>query len=225
MRPHLLALAAVCLASAVASAQGPSNEEAPMPPDFEPEGQGDGPKVPRAHANLPVSPIFFTGIGVSVEAGGGFGDFLDQRARSATTAEGLWTVRVSVGTRRHLAFDAAYVGNAQTVHAPALEHDAKLSGHGAETCVRYNMFTGAWQPYVSAGVGFVHYTFGRAVAAEGVASSGNVIELPLAVGVALRWSALVLDTCFALHTATGWDMVIGANMSTWNIAARLGVEF
>jgi len=213
----------MCLISAVALAQGPSNEEAPPPEHYRPHVRGhDG----EPGDELKPSPFFVTGIGVSVEAGGGFGGYLGGGANSASTMAGLWTVRVTVGTRRHLAYEGAYVGSASTVNAFGLEHDAKLVSHGLETAVRFNLLTGMWQPYATAGVGIMHYSYGGSqVSSAAVDTSGNVVELPLGVGFDGRWNGFIADARFALHPATGWNLTPGANMSTWDLSARLGIEF
>lgn len=234
MRLHLPLAAALCLTGTFASAQAPSLEEAPPvapakvpPPRHQADVRGaDGDEDRGVDTNADVPRHLITGIGVSIEAGGGFGGFLDSRANRAATGEGMWTIRASFGTRRHLAYEAAYVGHAQTVNAPGLEHNAKLVGHGVETGVRYNVLLGMWQPYASAGIGLVHYSYGDSiVTGEGMSSSGNVVELPLTVGMAVRYSGLIVDTRFALHPGTGWGVVANANMSTWDLAARVGFEF
>jgi hypothetical protein len=164
--------------------------------------------------------------GISVEAGGGVGGFMDTRISSVTTAQGQWTARFAVGTRSHLAGEAAYIGSAQGVHALGISDGATLVGNGAEGLVRFNVLTGMWQPYAAAGIGWTHYSLGNAtLTTSDVQSSGDVATFPLGVGLAWRMGGAVLDGRVSFHPATTSAIIRNFNMSTWDVQAKAGFEF
>jgi len=96
-------------------------------------------------------PQLLTSWGMAVSAGGGVNDFINDDAQEMTGVGGSWDARLVVGTRKYVAFEAAYLGSAQSIDALGLETDARLVGNGAEGVVRVNAMTGALQPYVFAG--------------------------------------------------------------------------
>ncbi len=165
-------------------------------------------------------------VGIAVEAGGGVGGFVDERMSSQTTAQGQWAARAVFGTRRHLAGEAAYVGSAQGVNTLGVSNGAKLVGNGGETALRFNLLTGMWQPYATAGVGFMHYTLGNAqLTTSDVQPTGDVATFPLGVGAAWRNNGVVLDGRVSFHPATTSGILRYANLSTWDVNAKAGFEF
>jgi len=165
-------------------------------------------------------------IGIGFEAGGGVGGFFDSKATSATSAAGLWQVRAVVGTRAHFAGEMAYVGGATTVNTFGVQNDATLTTNGFEGAARWNVLTGLIQPYASAGLGYQHYSLGNAaITTSDVSSSGEVMTFPLAVGLAVKPGAFVLDGRVSFHPATNSALLRNTNMSTWDIGAHAGFEF
>jgi hypothetical protein len=184
-------------------------------------GSGPGPARERG------TPHLLTGIGMTVEAGGGVGGFLESRAVSETTPAGLWNARLTVGSRRHFGGELAYIGSAQNMKMLGTNgSNAHLIGNGVEGAFRFNLLTGMWQPYAVAGIGWIQYVVTNAVAnTSDFENRSNVIEVPLGVGVAWRYGGFVADGRLTFHPAAGPNFPTGVNLSTWDLGARLGYEF
>jgi len=165
-------------------------------------------------------------LGIAVEAGGGVGGFIDDRMSSQTTTQGQWTARAVFGTRSHFAGEAAYIGSLQGVNTLGVNEGARLSGHGGETSVRFNVLTGMWQPYATAGIGFMHYSLGDAqLTTSDVLPTADVATFPLGLGMAWRMNGLVLDGRVSFHPSTTSGILRHANLSTWDVNAKAGFEF
>ena len=175
----------------------------------------------------PDSDRFKSKVGVAIESGGGIGGFVDRSISETTGSQGQYTGRVVVGTRRHFAGEAAYVGSAQRVNTFGVSPGSMLYGNGVETAFRYNLLTGMWQPYATGGIGWMHYNFNRdaQISTSDVQQSGDVVTFPVGVGMAWRLDGLILDSRFSMHPATSSSMIRGANFSTWDLQARAGFEF
>jgi hypothetical protein len=165
-------------------------------------------------------------VGVGFEAGAGVGSFLDRSMAAQTSAMGQWKVRGIVGTRRHFAGEAAYIGGAQAVSSFGVQPGATLVNHGFEGSFRYNLFTGLLQPYATGGLGVSHYTLGNAaITTSDVNSTSDVLTLPLSVGLAVKPGALIIDGRLTVHPAIGGTLIRDANLSTWDVGAHAGFEF
>jgi hypothetical protein len=165
-------------------------------------------------------------LGIGVEAGGGFGGFLDKNISEQTGVQGQWTARLIFGTRSHFGAEAAYIGSAQSVNTSGISQNAKIVGNGAETAFRYNLFTGMFQPYASAGIGWVHYSLGNAqLTTSDVQQNGDVAVFPVGLGMTFKYMGFMLDNRFSLHPATSSGLIRNTNLSTWDIQARGGFEF
>src|SRR3954468_15097073 len=109
----LIGALAAALMGAAAVAQEPVAP--PPPPDYVPN-PNPNPLMPNP-VDDPSAPNIVTGIGMTAEAGGGVGGFLDSRAAAQTTAAGLWNLRIGAGSRSHFGGELAYIGSAQTVQS------------------------------------------------------------------------------------------------------------
>ncbi len=179
-----------------------------------------------AAADDPEHPSLATKIGMSAEIGGGVGGFTDTKATDVTTAQGVWTARITVGTRSHIGGEAAYVGSAQGLNTLGVDQNAILHGYGLETALRFNILTGMWQPYLLAGVGWTHYNVtNTATNTSDVKSNADLAQFPLGAGVAFRYSGFIADARFAYHPVTNSDLMGNTYLSTWDLAARVGFEF
>jgi hypothetical protein len=220
MTRHILFGAAAVLISLTAFADDEPNPMTMTPADRDQQRKLANAMVPTEEKH-PVS-----WVGVGFEAGAGVGSFLDTRMAAQTGAAGQWRFRGIVGTRRHLAGEAAYIGGVQTVNALGVSQGATLMNHGFEGSFRYNLFTGFIQPYATGGLGYSHYTMGSAVISNSdVSSTGNVMTLPLSVGLAVKPGALIVDARLSVHPAVGQVLIRDTNMSTWDVAAHAGFEF
>lgn len=168
----------------------------------------------------------FSTIGIGFEAGAGVGGFMDNRIASVTTAQGTWKARAIVGTRRHFAGEAAYVGGTQIVNALGIQSNATLMNHGFEGSFRWNVLTGMIQPYATGGVGYSHYTLGDArLTTSDVQSTGDVLTFPVSFGLAWKPNAFMLDARLSFHPSTNSAMIRDTNLSTWDVGAHAGFEF
>lgn len=174
----------------------------------------------------PEHPALMTRIGMTAEAGGGVGGFTDSRMSDVTSAEGVWSARLTVGSRTHLGAEAAYTGSAQRLSTFGVDPNARLVGNGVEGAVRWNVLTGMWQPYLLAGVGWTHYNVTNTpVNTSDVQDNGDVAQFPLGAGLAWRYSGFVADARFTYHPAASSPLIQDANLSTWDVAGRVGFEF
>lgn len=165
-------------------------------------------------------------VGVQVDVGGGAQGFIDRDASSLTDPGGSWTARAVVGTRSHIAGEAAYVGSAQALDVLGVADRANLMSNGVEGLLRVNILTGAFQPYVGAGYTWRHYYVSNtAFNTSSVADNGNVSEIPIAAGLAYRLRPFVVDARFNLRNAFATTIIPNANLSTWNAEAKVGFEF
>jgi hypothetical protein len=232
MKPFALLLASL---AALASTSGLAAAPTPNPrdPAQAEEGNADDARVPpvdRSHEGdrkdlLHADPNKRM-AGISVEAGGGVGGFIDNRISSVTSAQGQWTARMIFGTRSHFGGEAAYVGSAQGVNTVGISPNATLLGNGTEGAFRLNVLTGMFQPYAIAGLGWMHYSLGPAtLTTSDVQQNGDVVTFPLGLGMAWRMDGLVLDSRLSFHPATTSALIRDTNLSTWDLQARAGFEF
>ncbi len=179
---------------------------------------GDGDQRKRA--------LVTKGVGLQVEVGGGVQQFLGRTASSITDPAGAWTARLVVGTRSHIAGEAAYIGSAQALDALGVSDKARLTSNGVEGLLRLNVLRGAFQPYAAAGYTFRRYNISNsAVNTSSVADAANVNEIPVAAGLAYRFRPLVTDLRFTLRNAFGTPLLPNANLSTYTVDAKVGFEF
>lgn len=166
------------------------------------------------------------GVGLQVEVGGGVQQFIDRTTTDVTDPAGAWTARLIVGTRSHIAGEAAYVGSAQALDALGVGDKARLMSNGVEGLLRFNVLTGPLQPYAAAGYTFRRYNVANtAVNTSSVADAANVNEIPVAAGLAYRFKPLVTDLRFTLRNAFGNPLLPGGNLSTYGVEGKVGFEF
>lgn len=165
-------------------------------------------------------------IGLTAEAGGGVGGFMDSRAVSVTQPQGVWTARLGIGSRSHVGAEVAYQGSAQDIDTLGISPNAVLLGNGVEGNLRLNLLTGMIQPYAIAGVGWTHYSLmGTSFNTSDVVDQTDVAQFPLGGGVAFRYNGFVADARLAFHPSANTNLIPGVNLSTWDVGGRLGFEF
>jgi len=176
-----------------------------------------------------------TGIGVSVQAGGGVTNFTRQTARNAASTGGFWDARVVVGTRRLVGGEAAYVGSARGMNAAGVDSGAALLGNGAEAVLRLNapvVNQGAlFEPFVFGGIGWTHYSLMNAGNnTSNVAGADNVGTIPFGVGMAAAYHGFIADARFTYRPTFDNQLVAlsggdHANLQNWAIGLQAGYEF
>jgi hypothetical protein len=170
--------------------------------------------------------------GIAVALGGGVEGFASETLRDATDPGGQWNVRVAIGTRSPLAFEAAYIGSAQSIDALGLDNDAILVGNGVEGKVRVNLLDEEIQPFAFAGIGWRRYSLtNEDFNTSAVSSDDDVLELPFGVGVAYKYRGFLLDARGEMRLATEEDLMPSRNsadpadMHRWGVNANIGYAF
>jgi len=186
-------------------------------------------------------------LGIAVELGAGTSSFTNSNLRDATNMSGDWDVRLVFGTRSPLAFEASYIGSAQSINALGLDNNALLVGNGVQGALRLNATIDApVQPFLYAGAAWRRYSLqNTATNVSDVSDSDNVLEIPAGIGVAGKFKGLILDARGEFRyardanlmpnlTGNGSDVGgvdVGTNnndfaaMHRWGINANIGYEF
>jgi opacity protein-like surface antigen len=179
-------------------------------------------------------PELATGFGLGVQLGGGVNGFTGSTMRDAVTGGvgGLWDVRVIFGTHLPLAFEAAYLGQSAQISAFGAPNGSLL-GTTVEGDLRWNMVPHyVFTPYIFAGVGYQRYDVsGMPVADIGIASTDNLVEFPMGLGLSWRDpSGFTADLRGTYRQTTDSHLIqnpdgTNANLSWWEASASVGYEF
>jgi hypothetical protein len=197
-------------------------------PTYEPSGQ------PVIHETEQEN--WYKKYGVSVALGGGVSGFTNQRMRDTTNVGGDWAVRLTFGSRSPLAFEAAYIGSAQSIDALGLDTDTLLVSNGIQGNLRLNVTTNMpVQPFVFGGGAWRHYSLAREdFNTSDINNSDDVFEIPLGVGVAAKSHGFMFDARGEFRIATNSDLVpsldspdLGDHSAEhrWSANANIGYEF
>jgi outer membrane protein OmpA-like peptidoglycan-associated protein len=177
-----------------------------------------------------------SGIGLGLQVGGGATGFWGQGTRNFVGTGGTWEARLTVGMRQPIAFEAQYIGSAQSINALGLESNAVLIGHGAEGHLRINFTASRVQPYVFGGAGWMNYAIhNTTITSSTLERSDNAITLPFGIGVTGRIKKAFLVDVRGTGRATFDDGLLKAEAATgnvgavrlhsWNASANVGYEF
>lgn len=185
-----------------------------------------------------------SGIGTSVQIGGGVFGFTSQGTDDFMDPGGTWTARVVVGTRMPVALEAAYMGSANTLDALGLDSDSVLLSNGAEANVRWNVLStlfgssldtgiGHVDPYVFSGIGYRRYSLvNDDFNTSSVKENDNVGEVPIGGGLSWMIGGIAIDLRGEYRLAFDDDLLAvngrrtdSTELNTWNAAARIGWEF
>jgi hypothetical protein len=206
----------------------PMEEVPPAPPP-----PMTSPITETAVAEEPPSGLEAIGLGVSL--GGGVAGFTDEEARDLADVGGAWDVRVVLGTRLPVAFEAAYTGSAQNIEAFGLDTDTFLLGNGAEGALRFQLPTKYVMPYILVGLGWTHYSLTNTDTNTSLLeNSDDVLTMPLGLGLTAfsvfggtfdvrgvirpTWSESMFDD---FYRGTGTT----ADLHNWNVTGNLGWNF
>jgi hypothetical protein len=182
-----------------------------------------------------------SGIGTSVQVGGGAFGFTDEETNDFTNTGGSWTARLVLGTRMPLALEAAYIGTANDIDALGLDSSAVLLGNGAEANVRWNIMSTLFRSSIDTGIGHIDpYVFGGIAYkryslvnddfnTSSVRENDNVGEVPMGGGLAWMVGGFAVDARGEFRYAFSDRLFSGTeaenNLNNWNVSARLGWEF
>ncbi|HVT09423.1 MAG TPA: OmpA family protein [Polyangia bacterium] len=172
-------------------------------------------------------------VGFAVLFGGGYTDFTNQRLRDATSAGGDWAVRLVVGTKSYVGFEAAYVGSARSIQPLGLSTNADLVSSGGQGALRLNIpiVSGDMliEPYGFAGIGFAHYwitNYSRTTLSD-LSASDNIMTVPVGGGISFAHRALMVDVRGS-WVPTYYNNLLattGGNLNTWGVNGNIGVAF
>ena len=179
--------------------------------------------------------------GLSLSLGGGIDDFVSEGLRARTSLGGSWNIRATLGTHSVVGGEASYIGSAQSIDALGLDDDAILVGNGAQAALRLNgTFNLPVQPFIFGGAAWRRYDLTNAdFNTSAVRDSDDVLEIPVGLGIAGKWSGLVLDVRGEFRPTLDNDLIptfgpdndedIGnddfAAMHRWGVNASIGYEF
>lgn len=171
--------------------------------------------------------------GFAVSLGGGVADFTQEDMRDTSGTAGIWGVRAAFGTRYPVAIEAAYMGSAQSIDAIGLDTSAVLLGSALEADARLNILPDEdFTPYAFVGAAWRRYDLTNAdTNTSSVEDEDNLLEVPMGLGVAYRYSGLMADARAEFRAATNEDLLPETDgdgavaMHTWGVSARIGYEF
>lgn len=176
--------------------------------------------------------------GIAIAAGGGASGFTSESLRGTTNPGGDWDVRLTFGTRSPLAFEASYIGSAQSIDALGLDSDAVLVGNGVQGALRLNTTIDLpVQPFIYGGVAWRRYDLTNTSAnTSDISDSDDVLEVPLGVGIAGKFQGLIVDARGEFRPAWFQDLVPEiindtglsdghGSMHRWGVNASVGYEF
>lgn len=183
------------------------------------------------------------GQGWQIFAGGGVEGFFSGSMRDvAGDAGGNWDVRVVLGSRSYVGFEAGYSGYASDIDsAIGPDRSGTLIGTTLEGTVRWNFTPAdAFTPYVFGGLGWrrfdiVEADFSRS--ATGLEDSDDLMVVPLGAGMSYRFDSvpgLTADARFTFRPAIGSDLLLddpgsdsddAVGLNTWGVGAYVGYEF
>lgn len=188
----------------------------------------------------PSNDHLLTPFGMAITVGGGLVGFLDDDARQVGNTGGAWEARLTLGTRTPFAFEAAYVGSAQSIDALGLDSSAVLVGTAVEGDVRFNFTTTFVQPYVFGGIGYTRYDVTNSdFNTSSVNDSEEMGHIPFGAGLGFQWRGLLFDVRGTMRAAFNDDLLAEpsleddplndndtrTDLDTWSAAARVGWEF
>jgi opacity protein-like surface antigen len=177
-----------------------------------------------------------SGIGIAVALEGGVGGFTDGDVSDTflNRGQGVWGLRVTLGSHVPIGLDGAYVGTINGIDSLS-DSNADLVGTALEFALRWNILPHyRWNPFIFGGAGWQHYdvtnaTFTRAD--EGIADSDDFATFPMGAGISYRDSSgLTVDVRGTFRFALDSDMIIDSfgndvALHTWSANAGLGYEF
>lgn len=180
----------------------------------------------------PTMPLY-TSYGIGVTLGGGVENFTNSTANDVTDLAGSWDVRLELGSHLPIAFEAGYVGTAQTIQGFLGTEDTTLIGTTVEGAVKFNVPTGtAFRPFGFVGVGWRRYDLSDssfAVSNVGFADSDDLVVIPLGAGIRYDYRGLDADVRFTFRPTIGEDLITepgrdSTALHTWAVGASIGAN-
>lgn len=212
----------------------PETEAQPMGQETQPQPSYTQVTV----AEEPQEEDVFVRYGIGLSLGGGVSGFTNETLRDTTNVGGSWGVRAIVGKNSPIAFEAEYIGSAQSIDALGLDDDAILVGNGLQGVARVNILEYEFQPYVFGGVAWRYYNLARDdFNTSDIQDNDNVMEIPVGGGFAWTYRGFMLDVRGEYRRAFFEDLVPefvntgnlndtdGAGMHRWGAFGSIGYAF
>ncbi len=185
--------------------------------------------MPMGRMDQRDRPSLMKRVGLALDVGGGVHDFVDRGHRGLVSAGAGWAARLTVGTRRHLAGEVAYVGSANAVkNALGAADHAILISNGVEGLVRVNVLVNDWQPYAVAGYTYRRYNMQNSAAnTSAIADGTNSSEIPVGLGLAYRKNHFIGDLRGMVHPSVASELLPSSNGKpiAVSLAGKVGFEF
>jgi hypothetical protein len=169
---------------------------------------------------------------LAITLGMGIADFTRGPVRNITSPSGALDVRLTVGTRTPLAFEAQYRGTLGHEHDPFALEDPMLVTTQLTGSARFNFTTRRVQPFFVGGLGWINlHSFGRdqaPVAAATFAHDGNGLVVPLGLGLAGYLGAhglLEARATYNFVTGANHFTIAGARPDMWTVVLSGGYVF
>lgn len=176
-----------------------------------------------------------SGIGITIDVGGGLMNFAEEQMRDFTDVAGVWTARATFGTLSPVAFEASYVGSAQAFNALGVDSNAILLSNGATGAIKFNLTQRQLQPYLLAGAGWRRFDVTNTdVNTSALRNEDNVFEVPVGVGLAYRMGGFHADLRGDYRLAFDDELIrsptddpdeIGNGLDNWMATLTVGIEF
>ncbi|NVB83487.1 MAG: hypothetical protein HOV81_34255 [Kofleriaceae bacterium] len=175
-------------------------------------------------------------IGIDVALEGGVGGFTDSDVSDTLLdrGQGVWGLRMTLGTHTPIGLDGAYVGTINGIDTLS-DQNINLIGTALEFALRWNILPHfKWNPFVFGGAGWQHYNVTNAnvtLADDGIADSDDFATFPMGGGISYRDSSgLTVDLRGTYRFALNSNMIIDrfgndVSLSSWSANAGLGYEF
>lgn len=171
--------------------------------------------------------------GIMIALGGGVSGFTDDTMRDTTNDGGAWGVRLGIGTRSPIAFEAEYFGSAQQIDALGLENDAVLVGNGVQGVARVNLLDMNIQPFLFGGVAWRHYNLSdEGINTSAVNDTDDVLEIPMGGGIGLKYRGFLFDARGEYRYVTEENLMPSSNdlgdqakLHRWGVTGNIGYAF
>jgi len=227
----------VCEAGGEAAAPPPPPAPPPAPPSTSTyESKTVVMVPPPAPPPAPKKDVPGSKFGLGLTAGGGATGFWEQGANTFADNGGMWDVRAVFGTRLPFAFEASYIGTAQSINALGLDTNAVLVGNGGEGTLRFNITRSRIQPYLFGGGGWTRYRISNTnINTASLQRTDDVVVIPVGAGVTGRIGKGFLLDVRGTGRLTFQDTLFNnvaasanagnSTLNSWGAMGNLGYEF
>jgi hypothetical protein len=203
---------------------------------------GVGLLAPLAHAQLeprisgrPGEEHIHSGMGVSIQGGGGVNDFTGSSSRGVTNLGASWDIRAVLGTRRILALEGAYIGSSRSLSTASFAaNNMNLISNGFEGALRLNApfleREVLVEPFAFVGAGWSHYYFSNVNNGLVLSNTDSVGTIPMGGGLAVGYRGFLAEARFTYRSVYDDDQIVVANagrlgLDNWNAGLMIGFEF